>query len=441
MRRKIEATLEEWKSRSGRKPLVVNGARQVGKTYSILKFGRERFDNTVHIDFSAQANVKALFDGDIRPSELLPLLRVAAGQPIDPESTLLFFDEVQACPRALTSLKYFCEQAPEYCIIAAGSLLGVALGREDYSYPVGKVDQVRMHPLDFEEYLWALDEGALSRAIATSFEQCAPFPLHDQAMDRYRDYLLVGGMPEVVANHIEEAGWPRMREVQRSILDAYLADMTKYASPLDSAKILNVWRAVPEQLAKENHKFQFSTIASSARAHQYEAPINWLAAAGLVTFCYRVSEGVRPLGAFAEHDFFKLYLIDCGLLAATMGLGPSDVLPALDKGSRMRGGLTENYVMQQLVANGAEPFYWGTSSKAEVDFIVQSPEGAPIPIEVKSGSNVTARSLASYRKKYEPPFVARVSGRNFGNEGGIRSVPLYAAWCLGAMAARLGGRG
>ena len=430
MRRKITKDLNAWKRSPARKPLVLQGARQVGKTYSVLAFAREAFETIVHIDFSAQSGYADIFDGDITPEALVPQIEARERTTIDPAVTLIFFDEIQACPRALTSLKYFCERAPEYYIIAAGSLLGVALRREEWSYPVGKVDSLTMHPLDFEEYLWARDEERLADLIARAFRDDASFGLHERALDLYRDYLIVGGMPEAVAAQVGGAAAEDVRTIQRALLDGYLADMTKYASPLDSSKILNVWRSVPEQLAKENHKFQYTTIASSARAHQYEAPINWLHAAGLVSFCYRVREGAAPLESFAEHDFFKLYLFDTGLLCALQGVERDDLLPNADKAAHVRGGIVENYLMQQMVAAGVEPFYWGTASKSEVDFVIQR-QSAVIPIEVKSGKNVTARSLEAYRKAYEPPVVYRVSTKNFGCESGVRSIPLYAAFCIG----------
>lgn len=431
MKRKIESSLLQWQRSSARKPLVLNGARQVGKTYSVLDFAKKKFNSILHIDFSAQKDLCSLFEGDITPQVLIPQLEAVGRMQIEPNSTLVFFDEVQACPRALTALKYFCERAPEYFIVAAGSLLGVALGRSAYSFPVGKVDMLSLRPLDFEEYLWAQNEKRLADVVRQAYSGNTPLGLHDRAMELYRRYLIVGGMPEVVQAAASGAQFDEVRLRQNSITDAYLADMTKYASPLDSAKILNVWRSVPEQLAKENHKFQYATIASSARAHQYEAPINWLHAAGLVSFCYRVSEGRKPLRAFVEHDFFKLYLLDVGLLSALQGLDSCDLVPVRDKGSRFRGGIAENYVMQQLVAQGIRPYYWGTASKSEVDFLVQLPKFGAVPLEVKSGRNVTSRSLESFRKAYDPALVLRLSAKNFGFESGIKSVPLYAAFCIG----------
>lgn len=431
MKRKIEQKLLAWKASERRKPLVLNGARQVGKTYSVRAFAKEHYVNVLYVDFSAQKKICTLFDDDITPETLLPQLEVMTGVHVAAGETVIFFDEIQACPRALTSLKYFQERAPEQHVIAAGSLLGVALGREEYSFPVGKVDTLSMHPLDFEEYLWAHGETRLTQLIRSSFDKNSALGLHDYALGRYRKYLLVGGMPEAVSASAANASPDSIRSIQQNIADAYVADMTKYASPLDSAKILNVWRSVPEQLAKENHKFQYATIASSARAFQYEAPINWLHAAGLVSFCYRVSEGCRPLRSFAERDFFKLYLVDVGLLAVLQGATVEDIEPTLGKGSRFRGGLAENYVMQQLVSLGREPFYWGTTSKSEVDFVIQEKTGEVVPVEVKSGENVSSRSLEAYRKAYNPPYVIRISARQFGYANGVRSVPLYAAFCLG----------
>lgn len=430
MRRKIDEKLISWARRPDRKPLVLHGARQVGKTYSVLHLAEKEFVNCVYVDFSAQPRAAAVFEGDITPDKVVPQLEALTRETISPGKTLVFFDEIQTCPRALTSLKYFNERAPEYHVIAAGSLLGVSLGRMDYSFPVGQVDVLYLYPLDMEEFLWAKGEDALAGLIRESFDADARLGLHDRAMELYGEYLIAGGMPQAVVACSAGGGAEQVRTVQSAILEAYLADMTKYASSMDSAKILNVWRSVPEQLAKENHKFQFSTIASSARAHQYESSISWLAAAGLVSFCYRVSEGKSPLGAFVEHDFFKLYLLDTGLLSSTWGLAAADVLSSDRFSSRFRGGLAENYVMQQLVASGRKPCYWGTSSKAEVDFIIDVAGRGAVPIEVKSSGNVQARSLEAYRKKYEPDHLVRVSAKNFGFENGIRSVPLYAAFCL-----------
>ncbi|MDR1184755.1 MAG: ATP-binding protein [Coriobacteriales bacterium] len=431
MKRKIETALLTWSTSPVRKPLVLNGARQVGKTHSVLKFAENEYREFVHIDFSAQKDIAALFATDITPDALIPQLQAKLKTRLDPAETLLFFDEIQACPRALTSLKYFYERAPQYHIVAAGSLLGVALGREEYSYPVGKVVTASLYPMDFEEYLWAKGEEALSLLIREAFQENRALGLHDYALGLVRDYWFCGGMPEVVkATSSQDLPGSEVRRLQNSIVEGFLADMTKYASPIDTAKLLNVWHGVPEQLAKENHKFQYTTIASSARAYQYEAPINWLKAAGLVSLCNRVTDAVSPLRAFKEQDFFKLYLLDTGILTSLYGAEPEDLEPSMDKASRIRGGIAKNYVMQQLIAKGIEPFYWGTASKSEVEFVFRSQDGNNIPLEVKSGRNVTAKSLASYRHAYNPEYVIRCSTKNFGFENSIRSVPLYAAFCI-----------
>jgi len=430
MKRKIDAKLHSWKESSARKPLVLRGARQVGKTYAVEHFARNHFTSLVKIDFAAQASASGMFEGVIEPKTLIPLLKVYAKQSIDPDTTLIFFDEVQECARALTSLKYFQEQAPQYHVIAAGSLLGVALQRDDYSFPVGKVDSLELCPMDFEEYLWARDEGGLADLIQTSYDNDVHLLFHEQALALYDSYVLSGGLPEVLASAIDGGEFAAMRRLQNLIVDGYLADMTKYAAAIDSAKILNVWRSVPEQLAKENHKFQYATIASSARAHQYEAPINWLKAAGLINLCTRVSEGRAPLKAFEEQDFFKIYLLDVGILTALYQAEPSDLAPDNNKAARFRGGVTENYVMQQLLAQDITPHYWGTASQSEVEFIFRNSEGQVIPIEVKSGKNVTSRSLTAYKEAHQPNYIIRCSRKNFGFEKGIRFVPLYAVHCI-----------
>lgn len=430
MRRKIDQKLAEWQRSPRRKPLIVNGARQVGKTYSILRFGETAFDSTVAFDFSRDALAARVFEGDISPESLVPQLEALAHQPIEAGSTLLFLDEVQACPRALTSLKYFSEHTPDYTVIAAGSLLGLSLGREEYSYPVGKVDTLDLHPMDFEEFLWAMGEERLASLVRECFDEAVPFGLHERALELYRSYLLVGGMPEAVKLHANGASFDEIDRAQGAIADAYVADMTKYASSLSSARILNVWRGIPRQLAKENHKFQYTTIASSARAHQYEAPIRWLEAAGIVSRCTRVSEGMRPLAVFADDDFFKLYLADVGLLSAIYGLRRADLVPVADRVSGIRGSLAENYAMQQLVASGLNPYYWGSNGRAEVDFVVETAGSGVVPVEVKSGDNVTARSMRAYRERYQPDVAVRLSARQFGRQGDLMSVPLYAAFCL-----------
>lgn len=429
MKRKIAQHLIQWSQAKARKPLVVNGARQVGKTYSLRAFGRECFESLVHLDFSAQPEYRQIFAGDITPRALIPLLEALSHAHIEAGKTLLVFDEVQMCPRALTSLKYFCEQAPEYHVVAAGSLLGVTLARGEESFPVGKVDMLPMNPLDFEEFMWAAGEEALAALIPVALENRSAFALHDRAMKLYRDYLLVGGMPEAVLAYRSARSVLAARQVQENLMNAYVADMAKHSGPAETARILSVWEAVPQQLAKDNHKFQYATIGSSARAHQYEGAIAWLLASGMLLACHKVDAGAHPLKAHVQHDFFKLYQGDSGLLAHRLGVDAQVLLSPSGDSARLRGVLAENYVAQQLHAMGAELFYWGIASKSEVDFVVDGDAGA-VPVEVKSGENVTARSLSSYRQKYSPQRVVRISAKGIGEHGNVLSVPLYAVHCL-----------
>ena len=429
MRRKIDEKLDAWKDGARRKPLLLNGVRQVGKTHSLLAFGQRCYANCVHVDFAEHPEYRNVFAGSIDPVHVIPQLEALLATDISEGSTLLVLDEVQLCPRALTALKYFAEEAPAYHVAAAGSLLGVSIARGEQSFPVGKVDLLDMHPMDFEEFLWAAGEQRMAALIAQAAQDLQEFALHSAALDLYKTYLLVGGMPEAVATFCAGNSLASAQGLLGSLATSYIADMAKHAGTASSAKILAVWNAVPEQLAKENHKFQYATISSAARAYQYEAAIAWLVAAGMVVPCYRVGTPIHPLRSHMQQDYFKLYLADCGLFAHIRGidqrvLSETDALVAQPKGA-----LAESYVMQQLVASGLEPFYWGTASKAEVDFVVDV-GGQVVPIEVKAGTQVRARSLSGYCQRYDPAHVARVSARNFGRVGNQISIPLYAAHCL-----------
>lgn len=436
MKRKVTEKLRAWSNKSDRKPLVILGARQVGKTFALKQFAAKYFDTLAYIDFSRDADAAALFQGSLAPRDLVPTLELYLHVTIDPERTLIVFDESQLCECVLTSLKYFCEDAPQYHVVAAGSLLGVQISRETDSFPVGKVELLHMHPLDFEEYLWAMGEVRLADAICAAYaDGQKAFPLHDRALAYVRDYQLIGGMPEAVsafvasgANGLEALA--RSRERQEAILVGYQADVVKYADKADATKIISAFASIPTQLAKENHKFQYKEIRSGARATQYIDAIDWLEAAGIALRCTRTEEGQAPLVAFEKRDAFKLYMADTGLLAARYEALPQDIEPAADKAAVFRGGLAENYVYQQIRSQDAAAYYWGTVSRNEVEFVARTKSGDVIPIEVKSGKNVGSTSLGVYRRKYAPAYSVRVSARNFGFEGGIKNVPLYAAWCL-----------
>lgn len=437
MRRYIDEELASWAAAAHRKPLILFGARQVGKTYAITQFAKRAFGSVAYIDFSRDTRASAIFESSLSPADIVRNLELLLHMTIEPERTLIVFDEVQLCERALTSLKYFCDDAPQYRVIAAGSLLGVKVNRNQYSFPVGKVDMLTLHPMNFEEYLWACDETALADAIR---EACGtpdqPFALHNTAMTLLQEYLMVGGMPEAVRTFIAVRSSPHTayettRGIQRNIITAYIADMAKYTTARETQRIVEAWNSIPRQLARENHKFQYKAVRSGGRANAYQGALAWLVAAGIVNRLTRVDEPVAPLNMFADPAFFKIYLADTGLLTCAYDATVSDLMPADDKASVFRGAVSENYVLQQLVSRETHPYYWGTASKAEVEFIVRDAHGDIIPIEVKSGRHVTARSLTAYRAAYQPPYAVRLSAKNFGSEGGLRSIPLYAAWALG----------
>lgn len=430
MERKIVKRLKTWKDSSNRMPLILYGARQVGKTYTVLSFGKEYYKNTVYFNLEDSVEAVNIFERDLNPERIIMELSAKSGQTILKGDTLIFFDEIQACERALTSLKYFCENAPEYHIIAAGSLLGVAVNREKYSFPVGKVDMITLYPLDFEEFLWALGKEKMSELILKHFEANEALSLHDTAMDLYRIYLVTGGMPRAVLEYISNQDFNFVMAAQKTINDAYIADMAKYATPMETTRIMAAFNSIPAQLAKDNHKFQYRIIKSGARAHDYETPIDWLRASGVVVKCAKVNEGKLPLTAYMDSSSFKIYMTDTGLLCSKFGIPPNAVLAGVQSFEGFKGALAENYVCSALTTAGYTPFYWESQGKAEVDFVIQDKAGNIIPVEVKSSDNVKAKSLMQFISRYDPPYSIRISAKNFAFENGIKSVPLYAVFCI-----------
>jgi len=430
MERKIVEALIAWKNNPNKQPLIITGARQVGKTYSALSFGKAYYKNTVYVNMEDSREVQAIFERDLKPERIIRELSVLSGQSIFPEDTLIIFDEIQACERALTSLKYFCENAPEYHIISAGSLLGVAMNRENYSFPVGKVDMVSLYPLDFEEFLLALGHGSLIQLIKESYESFTPLSIHTQALDLYKTYLIVGGMPRVVSEYIRTKDFDFVIATQKGINDSYIADMAKYATTNETTKIMAAWASIPAQLSKENKKFQYKVIKSGARAYEYETPLDWLKFAGIIYKCIRIREGKLPLTAYAENEAFKVYMMDTGLLCSKFGIAPHMILSELASFDGFKGALAENYVCQTLVVNGFTPYYWTSSGTAELDFVLQSRAGEIIPLEVKSTDNVRSKSMNQFVSHYQSNEAVRVSTKNFGFENGIKSIPLYALFCL-----------
>lgn len=431
MYRKITHFLEEWKNSPRRKPLVVQGARQVGKTYSILEFGRNHYENVAYFNFERNEKLKETFAEDISPAYLVPLLSHISGQTIVKEKTLIVFDEVQACERALTSLKYFCEEAPEYHIIVAGSLLGVAVNREVFSFPVGKVDMKTMFPMDMEEFLIAMGQDGIAKKIKDCFAADTPMPsaFHDSAMKYYRQYLIVGGMPECVLQFAATGDYILVRNIQTTILANYLDDMSKYNKENEIKKTRLAYNTITVQLSKKNTRFQYKLIKKGGRAAEFENAIEWLNLSGIVSQVYKVERPRKPLDDNKDIDAFKIYVSDLGLLCAKKELVAQDILYMSDELEYFKGGMAENYVNVHLTINGYTSYYWESDRGAEVDFVIQR-DGTIIPIEVKSADNTQAKSLKVYIEKYKPQYAIKLSAKNFGFEDGKKTVPLYAAFCI-----------
>lgn len=431
MYRKIMNYLKDWKESNHRKPLILQGARQVGKTYSALEFGRKNYDNVAYFNFETNPKLSETFAEDISPEYLVPILSHIAGQTIVREKTLVIFDEVQLCERALTSLKYFCEDAPEYHIIAAGSLLGVAVSREKFSFPVGKADMKTMYPMDIEEFMIALGEDALVEQIKKCFQTDTPMPsaLHDAAMKLYRQYLVIGGMPECVIQFAETRDYVLVRHIQDTILTSYLNDMSKYNNLNEIKKTRLAYDNITVQLSKKNTRFQYKLIKKGGRASEFENAIEWLCLSGIASQVYKAEQIKKPLENYRDIDAFKIYVSDLGLLCAKKDLAADDVLYMVEELNDFKGGMTENYVNVQLTMNGYRTYYWETERGAEVDFVIQR-EGKIIPIEVKSADNTKAKSLKVYIDTFKPEYAIKLSAKNFGFEDGKKTVPLYAAFCI-----------
>jgi predicted AAA+ superfamily ATPase len=431
MKRKIEQKLLAWKNSNDRKPLIVNGARQIGKTYSILEFGKKNFKNIIYINLEKNKLAANIFEVDITPSVLVQKLEDYTRERILPETTLLFFDEIQACERALTSLKYFCEDAPEYHVVAAGSLLGVYVNREKYSFPVGKVDELYMFPLDFEEFLWALDYEKFAEKIKQNFEQnlALETAFHQLGLDLFYKYCIVGGMPAVINNFLKHNSFLTIQDEQSRILNEYIADMSKYAVPATAVKIQACYDSIPTQLSKENRKFQYKLAMRGGTTSIFGESIDWLLSAGIVLKCNKITEGVMPLKGHVDFSDFKLYMSDIGMLTMHSAFPCQMIINSIEVDNGFLGGLAENFVAQDFAAKRIPLYYWKSGDTAEVDFVVQ--DGIHIvPIEVKKGRRNRAISLSNFVKRYNCPYSIKISQKNFGFENNIKSIPFYALFCL-----------
>ncbi len=431
MYRKITNFLESWKKSQYRKPLILQGARQVGKTYSILEFGRTHYENVAYFNFETNPKLNETFDENISPDYLIPILSHIANQTIVKEKTLIVFDEVQLCERALTSLKYFCENAPDYHIIVAGSLLGVAVNRTKFSFPVGKVDIKTLYPMDMEEFMLALGQKDLVKRIQKCFNTNTPLPsaLHDMAIELYRQYLVVGGMPECVMQFAQTTDYILVRHTQDTILASYLNDMSKYNNLNEIKKTRLVYDNITVQLSKKNTRFQYKLIKKGGRASEFENAIEWLCLSGIVSQVYKTEQIKKPLENYRDIDSFKIYVSDLGLLCAKKDLTATDILYMVDEINDFKGGMAENYANVQLTINGYNTYYWESERGAEVDFVIQR-NGQLIPIEVKSADNTRAKSLRIYMNTYKPAYAIKLSTKNFGLEDNKKIVPLYAAFCI-----------
>jgi predicted AAA+ superfamily ATPase len=409
----------------------VHGARQVGKTYLVNEFSGAEYASTLYINFENNQRVASFFDEDISPERILSLLEGVFGEKILPGKTLLFFDEIQACERALTALKYFYEEAPDIHIIAAGSLLGVALNREKYSFPVGKVESLMLYPLDFEEFLWALGRESWCAEIRTCYDgnQKMPRGLHSGLLELYKIYLITGGMPRAVNEYAENKTLVRVSDIQNEIMNNYIADMSKYATAADGVKIRACYNSIPNQLAKDNKKFQYKVVRAGGSAAIFGIAVEWLNFAGIVYKCDKLNHAAIPLAVYTEQGSFKLYMGDVGMLTMKSNFPQNMVLSPLDIDNSFLGALAENYVAAMLAASGHSLYYWQSDNTAEVDFVIQK-EDKIIPVEVKAGLHTKSRSLSVFFEKYKPEYAIRISAKIFGFENNIKSVPLYAVFCI-----------
>jgi hypothetical protein len=425
MKRDVFQKLEEWKQSSRRKPLLLDGARQVGKTYALKHFGKTSYKNTAYLNFEKDEKLAQYFDGTLDPKQLIKTLSIHTEIEIEPGHTLLIFDEIQECPKALNSLKYFCEEANEYHVVAAGSLLGVKIAKEK-GFPVGKVNFLQVYPLTFFEFLSALGHEK-TRDFLEDYQTYEPLqnPLHEKLLHLLKLYLFIGGMPEAVAEYAKTENLNTVREIQLEILNAYERDFAKHAPTNQIMKITTVWSQVHRQLAKENKKFIFSAIRQSARGRDYEEAIQWLNDAGLIYKSHLVISPKFPLSAYADQDIFKIFLLDVGLLGAQSNLSPQTVIDGDVLFTEFKGALTENYVAQELIASqNRKPYYWASEGLAEVDFLIEE-EHAIFPLEVKSGASHKHKSLLVYKKKYSPAQLIRATIMNLKHDGDIYNYPLY----------------
>lgn len=424
MNRHAIKRLEHWKDAKGRKPMIIRGARQVGKTWLMKEFGRMRFAKTAYVNFENNDRAKAIFEMDFDIARMILALSAETGVDIQAEDTLLIFDEIQEAPKALTSLKYFYENAPQYCIVAAGSLLGVAI-HHGTSFPVGKVDFMDLYPLSYTEFLEALGEERFAKLLAAGDTEMMRV-FKSKFIERLKEYYFVGGMPEAVLTFVEKKNYQSVRVIQKNLLNYYQQDFSKHAQTNLIPRLNLVWNSIPGQLAKENRKYIYGQVREGARAKDFELAIQWLLDCGLIHKVHRVSKPQLPLKAYMELDTFKMFLLDVGLLAAMGDLSEKVILEGSRIFTEFKGALTEQYVLQQLVSElGVTAYYYSTpNSRGEIDFLLQA-DTSVIPLEVKAEENLKARSLRAFCEKYNPRFAVRSSMSDFREQDWMTNIPLY----------------
>lgn len=429
MYRFIEEDLKKWKNDS-KMPLMLVGARQVGKTYVLDNFCKENYEKYIYINLDKEEDISQIFESSIDPDTIIEKIEIIKNINIDIENTVIFFDEIQVSERAITSLKYFCESVKPYKIVCAGSLLGVKINRFKSSFPVGKVTIKYLYPMNFEEFLLSLNEDKLIDEIKTHYitNESVIEPIHEKAMDLYKKYLVLGGMPQVINDFLNnEKNITHVNfGLQEQIITSYLADMNKYTENSEGVKNSQIYNSIPKELARVNNTFKFSLVDESARKSRYESSLDWLLASNMVLKCDLTEKNESPLKAFVNSLKFKLYLSDVGLLRSLSNIEYNEIL--LDKNEMFRGVLTENFVACSLFPKSKELYYYNFD-KYEIDFLVKI-DGEIIPIEVKSGRRTNSKSLNEYIKKYNPKYSIRISGKNFGFDNNIKSVPLYAVFCI-----------
>jgi predicted AAA+ superfamily ATPase len=430
MKRRLYEKLCSWKVAKKRKPLLLQGARQVGKTYLVSHFAKKEYKKYVYLNFEQNPDLKTLFQGSLNPHTIITNIGLYIGEKIRATDTLIFFDEIQIVPQAITSLKYFYEQANEFHIISAGSLLGVSVGKES-SFPVGKVNFMTLYPMSFLEYLNAFGEELLVEKLENlQINDIFPELLHKKLIRHLKIHLYLGGMPEVLQDYLDKQDINSARAIQNELLEAYQRDFSKYTDKPQAIKTSELWQSIPYQLAKENKKFKYSDVRKSARAVTFEQTIEWLKKAGLINLVYAISRPKLPIGGYTDYSKFKVYLFDTGLLGAMLKVSSEMIINPTGLFSEYNGAFIENFVANELLAYGTdELFYWASKSDAEVDFILQK-ENEIYPIEVKSGLSKNLKSLRSYAQKYDPKLIFRLSPRNFMRDKEFINIPLYASFLM-----------